>query len=193
VVTIEDAAELKINQENLVSLETRLPDRDGKGEVTLRDLIKNSLRMSPDRLLFGEIRGAEAADVLQAMSMGNAGAIGIVHGNSPKEAMSRFESMVLMLGLNLSSLEIRKMISTTINLIVHVERFRDGSRRVTYITEVRGMKNEEIFFNDLFTIQEVKVAGQIVNELKPVFQYYPLFYSRLEEEGLVSKNSFNND
>lgn len=193
VVTIEDAAELKINQENVVSLETRLPDRDGKGEVTLRDLTKNSLRMSPDRLIFGEIRGAEAADMLQAMSMGNTGAIGIIHGNSPKEAMTRLESMVLMLGLNLSSLEIRKMISNTINLIVHVERLRDGQRRVTYITEVRGMKNEEIFFNDLFTLQEVNVAGKESYQLKSAFQYYPVFFSRLEEEGLFSSNAFTSD
>jgi pilus assembly protein CpaF len=190
VITIEDAAELRISQANVVSLETRHPDKDGRGEVTLRDLTKNALRMSPDRLIFGEIRGAEAIDMLQAMSMGNAGAIGIIHGNMPKEAMSRLESMVLMLGLNLSSLEIRKMISKTINLIVHVERFRDGARRVTHITEVRGMKNEEIFFNDLFTLQAVKVAGQAVNELKSAFQYYPLFFSKLEEEGLVSANAF---
>jgi len=193
VVTIEDAAELKINQANVISLETRLPDREGKGEVTLRDLTKNALRMSPDRLIFGEIRGAEAVDMLQAMSMGNRGAIGIIHGNLPKEAMTRLESMVLMLGLNLSSLEIRKMISNTINLIVHVERLRDGHRRVTYITEVRGMKNEEIFFNDLFTLQETKVGGQTVEQLKSAFQYYPLFFSRLEEEGLVSGKSFTCD
>jgi pilus assembly protein CpaF len=193
VVTIEDAAELKINQDNVVSLETRLPDREGKGEVTLRDLTKNALRMSPDRLIFGEIRGAEAVDMLQAMSMGNNGAIGIIHGNLPKEAMTRLESMVLMLGLNLSSLEVRKMVSNTINLIVHLERFRDGQRRVTYITEVRGMNNEEIFFNDLFTLQEVNVGGQTVKQLKSAFQYYPLFFSRLEEEGLVSGKSFTSD
>ena len=190
VVTIEDAAELRISQANVVSLETRHPDKDGRGEVTLRDLTKNALRMSPDRLIFGEIRGAEAIDMLQAMSMGNAGAIGIIHGNLPKEAMSRLESMVLMLGLNLSSLEIRKMISKTINLIVHLERSRDGVRRVTYITEVRGMKNEEILFNDLFALQEAHVAGQVVSELKSAFQYYPLFFSRLKEEGLVSENAF---
>ncbi len=191
VVTIEDAAELKISKDNVVSLETRLPDRDGRGEVTLRDLTKNALRMSPDRLIFGEIRGAEAVDMLQAMSMGNTGAIGIIHGNLPKEAMTRLESMVLMLGLNLSSLEIRKMISNTINLIVHVARLHDGNRRITHITEVRGMKNEEIFFNDLFTLQETNVAGRTLSELKSAFQYYPLFFSRLEEEGLVSANAFS--
>ncbi|MFZ4397613.1 MAG: CpaF family protein [Kiritimatiellia bacterium] len=190
VVTIEDAAELRISQANVVSLETRHPDKDGRGEVTLRDLTKNALRMSPDRLIFGEIRGAEAIDMLQAMSMGNTGAIGIIHGNLPKEAMSRLESMVLMLGLNLSSLEIRKMISKTINLIVHLERSRDGVRRVTYITEVRGLKNEEIFLNDLFALQDGHVAGQAGSELKSAFQYYPLFFSRLKEEGLVSENAF---
>jgi len=190
VVTIEDAAELKIDKEDVVSLETRLPDREGKGEVTLRDLTKNSLRMSPDRLIFGEIRGAEAVDMLQAMSMGNSGAIGIIHGNTPKEAMTRLESMVLMLGLNLSSLEIRKMISHTINLVVHIERMRDGQRRVTYITELRGMKNEEVFFNDLFTLQEERIEGKIVEQLKSAFQYYPLFFTRLEEEGLVSGKTF---
>jgi pilus assembly protein CpaF len=191
VVTIEDAAELKISQQNVVSLETRLPDKEGRGEVSLRDLTKNALRMSPDRLIFGEIRGAEAVDILQAMSMGNTGAIGIIHGNLPKEAMTRLESMVLLLGLNLSSLEIRKMISNTVNLIVHVARLREGARRITHITEVRGMKNEEIFFNDLFTLQETNVAGQTLMELKSAFQYYPLFFSRLEEEGLVSANAFS--
>ncbi len=191
IVTIEDAAELKIDKEDVVSLETRLPDREGKGEVTLRDLTKNSLRMSPDRLIFGEIRGAEAVDMLQAMSMGNTGAIGIIHGNSPNEAMNRLESMVLMLGLNLSSLEIRKMISNTINLVVHVERMRDGKRRVTCITELRGLKNEEIFYNDLFTLQEERVGEQTIEQLKSAFQYYPVFFTRLEEEGLVSGKTFS--
>ncbi len=194
VVTIEDAAELKINQANVVSLETRSPDKDGKGEVTLRDLTRNALRMSPDRLIFGEIRGAEAIDMLQAMAMGNPGSIGIVHGNMPEEAMSRLESMVLMLGLNLQPTEVRKMIANTINLIVHIERQRTGNRRVTSVTELRGMKKEgDIFYNPLYTLQKSGMNGKATVDLKPAFQYYPLFLSKLEAEGLASSKVFARD
>jgi pilus assembly protein CpaF len=193
VVTIEDAAELTIHQENVVSLETRVPDENGKGEVTLRDLTRNALRMSPDRLIFGEIRGGEAFDMLQAMSMGNPGAIGVVHGNMPEEAMSRLESMVLILGFNLASADIRKMISNTINLVVHVERLRNGQRRITSITELRGIKKEgEIFFNPLYALK-AKLDGQSPAELKSGFQYYPLFISKLEAAGLVAAKAFSRD
>ncbi len=195
VVTIEDAAELQIAQENVISLETRHPDVNGKGEVTLRDLIRNALRMSPDRLVFGEIRGLEAIDMLQAMATGHAGSIGIIHGNSPKEAISRLESLVLMLGLNLSSGEIRKIIAGTINLIVHMERFRDGIRRITYITEIRDIRGEEMVFNDLFTFQQerAQVGGPVVGQLKVALKYYPLFFPRLEKEGLVTGKNFATD
>jgi pilus assembly protein CpaF len=195
IITIEDAAELQISQENVISLEARSPDKDGKGEVTLRDLIKNAMRMSPDRLIFGEIRGVEAVDMLQAMSTGHAGTIGIVHGNSPKEAVSRLESMVLMSGLSLPTSDIRKMIATTIDLIVHMERSRDGVRRITYITEVRDIKADEIIFNDLFTLQDESrsTAGAIVGQLKSALKYYSMFFSRLEKEGLVSGKTFVND
>jgi pilus assembly protein CpaF len=195
VVTIEDAAELQISQENVISLETRHPDINGKGEVTLRDLIRNALRMSPDRLIFGEIRGLEAIDMLQAMATGHAGSIGIIHGNSPKEAISRLESLVLMLGLNLSSAEIKKMIAGTINLIVHMERFRDGVRRITYITEIRDIKGEEMIFNDLFTFQQERreIGGPVVGQLKLALKYYPLFFPRFEKEGLVTGKNFATD
>ena len=195
IVTIEDAAELQILQENVISLETRHPDINGKGEVTLRDLIRNALRMSPDRLIFGEIRGVEAIDVLQAMATGHAGSIGIIHGNTPKEAISRLESLVLMLGLSLSPAEVRKIIATTVSLIVHMQRFRDGVRRVTYITEIRDIKGEEIVFNDLFTFQDegIKVGGPVVGQLKSALKYYPQFFPRLEKEGLVTGQTFVNE
>jgi pilus assembly protein CpaF len=195
IITIEDAAELHISKENVISLETRHPDINGKGEVTLRDLIRNALRMSPDRLIFGEIRGVEAIDMLQAMATGHAGSIGIIHGNSPKEAIARLESLVLMLGLSLSPVEVRKIIATTINLIVHMERFHDGVRRITYITEIRDIKGEEIIFNDLFTFQAEGrlVGGPVVGQLKSALKYYPLFFPRFEKDGLVTGQTFVND
>jgi pilus assembly protein CpaF len=193
VITIEDAAELKMGQENVISLETRAPDREGKGEVTIRDLIRNSLRMAPDRLVIGEVRGGEAIDMIQAMATGHSGTIGIIHGNSPKDVLSRLETMVLMSGLNLPLWEIRKMISSTINLIVHQERLRDGSRRITYITELRGIEREEISLNDLFTFQADSTTedGKIIGSLKPSMRYYPLFYQKFQKMGILADDVFS--
>jgi len=193
-VTIEDAAELKIGQDNIVSLETRMPDSNGKGEVTLRDLARNALRMSPDRLIFGEVRGGEALDMLQAMSMGNPGSIGIVHGNRPEEALSRLESMVLMLGLNLQPADIKKMISNSIQVVVHIERLKSGFRRVTSILELRGMKKDgEILCSPLYSLQNVTVDGEVISELRPVFQSYPLFLPQFEAEGFATSRFFVRD
>jgi pilus assembly protein CpaF len=192
VVVIEDAAELKLVQENLVSLETRTADKDNKGEITLRDLIRNALRMTPDRLVIGEVRGGEAIDMLQAMATGHTGTIGIVHGNSPRDVVARLETMVLMSGVQLPLWEIRKLIASTIQLVVHVERLQDGSRKVTYISEVRGIDREEMQFNDLFTFQVEKIdpAGKVLGVLKPSMRYYPLFYHRFQKMGLLSDNVF---
>jgi pilus assembly protein CpaF len=192
VITIEDAAELKMVQENWVSLETRTAARDGKGEVTIRDLIRNSLRMAPDRLIIGEVRGGEAIDMIQAMATGHTGTIGIVHGNSPKDVLARLETMVLMSGLNLPLWEIRKMICSTINIIVHQERLRDGSRRITYITELRGIEREEISLNDLFTFQveSIEENGTVHGALKPSMRYYPLFYQKFQKMGLLKDDVF---
>lgn len=195
VITIEDAAELRLNQENVISLETRVADETGKGEVTLRDLIRNSMRMAPDRLVIGEVRGAEAIDMLQAMATGHAGTIGVIHGNSPKDVVARLETMVLMSGISLPLWQVRKMIASTINIIVHHERFQDGSRRVTYITEIRGIEKEEIVLNDLFVFHTTSIeeTGKVVGALKPSIRYYPLFFQRFQKLGLLSDKVFVSD
>lgn len=194
VVTIEDAAELKIMRENLVSLETKTPDVNGKGEVSLRDLIRNALRMTPDRIIMGEVRGPEAIDTVQAMATGHSGTLGVVHGNSPKDTLSRMETMILMSGISLPLWEIRKMIASTVNLVVHVERLQDGSRKVIYITEVRGIEQGEIALNDLFVFDKLKVEdGKVIGELKPSIRYYPLFFQKFQKLGLLSDNIFNSN
>ncbi|MBU1999268.1 MAG: ATPase, T2SS/T4P/T4SS family [Candidatus Omnitrophota bacterium] len=192
VITIEDAAELKIPQENLVSLETKSADRDGKGEVTLRDLIRNALRMTPDRIIMGEVRGPEAIDMIQAMATGHSGTLGVVHGNSPKDVIARLETMIMMAGLDLPLSEIRKMIVSTINLIVHVERLQDGNRKVTYITEIRGIEQEEVFLNDLFVFDKLKIDenGHVIGELKPCIRYFPTFFPKFQKMGLLSEKAF---
>lgn len=192
IITIEDAAELKMEQENVISLETRAPNKDGKGEVSIRDLIRNALRMAPDRIIIGEIRGGEAIDMIQAMATGHSGTLGIIHGNSPKDVISRLETMVLMSGLHLPLWEIRKMISSTVNLIVHLERLRDGTRKVTYITELRGIEREEIALNDLFTFQVDTIGenGKVNGALKPSMRYYPLFFQKFQKLGLLPDDVF---
>jgi pilus assembly protein CpaF len=195
VITIEDAAELKMVQENWISLETRTAARDGKGEVSIRDLIRNSLRMAPDRLIIGEVRGGEAIDMIQAMATGHSGTIGIVHGNSPKDVLARLETMVLMSGLNLPLWEIRKMICSTINVIVHQERLRDGTRRITYITELRGTEHEEYVLNDLFTFQVATIEDNetVHGALKPSMRYYPLFFQKFQKMGLLRDDVFTRE
>ncbi len=192
IIVIEDAAELKFTQQNTVSLETRTPDKDNKGGVSIRDLIRNSLRMAPDRLVIGEVRGGEAIDMLQAMATGHSGTIGIVHGNSPKDVISRLETMVLMSGVELPLWEVRKLIASTINLIVHLERLQDGSRRVTYVTEIRGVEKDEILLNNLFVFhfEGMDDKGKIVGKLRPTIRYYPLFFQAFQKMGLLDKDIF---
>ncbi len=194
VVTIEDAAELRFTQENYISMETRTPDENGKGGVSLKDLISNSLRMAPDRIIVGEVRGEEAINMFQAMATGHSGTIGIVHGNSPKDVVARLETMVLMSGMNIPLLESRKLISSAINLIVHLEKMRDGSRKVTYITEVRGLDNNEIVLNDLFTFTFERMENdKVIGTLKPTIKYYPLFFQRFQKLGLLPNDIFVSD
>jgi pilus assembly protein CpaF len=192
VITIEDAAELKLNQENMISLETRSPDREGKGGISLRDLIRNALRMAPDRLVIGEVRGEEAIDMLQAMATGHSGTVGVVHGNSPKDVIARLETMVLMSGVQLPLWEVRKFIASTINLVVHQERLSDGSRKITYITEIRGIENDEIMLNDLFKFHFEKTDenGKVLGKLRPVIKYYPMFFQKFQRMGLLADNVF---
>lgn len=194
VVTIEDAAELRFTQDNYISMETRTPDENGKGGVSLKDLISNSLRMTPDRIIIGEVRGEEAINMFQAMATGHSGTLGVVHGNSPKDVVARLETMVLMSGMNIPILESRKLIASTINVIVHLERLQDGGRRVTYITEVRGLDNNEIMLNDLFTFRFEKMENdKVIGSLKPTIKYYPLFFQRLQKLDLLPNDIFVSD
>jgi len=192
VITIEDAAELKMIQDNYISLETRVPDKEGRGAVTLRDLIRNTLRMAPNRIVIGEVRGAEAIDMLQAMATGHPGTIGVVHANTPKDLLARLETMVLMSGVQLPLWEVRKMIASSVNLVVHMERMRDGSRKVTYVTELRGIDKDEIVTNDLWTynFEGLDEDGKVLGSLKPTLRYYPQFFHKFTRLGILGDNVF---
>ncbi len=150
IVTIEDAAELQLNQDHVLRLESRPPNIENEGEVTIRDLVRNSLRMRPDRIIVGEVRGGEALDMLQAMNTGHDGSLSTVHSNSPRDVLSRLETMVLMAGIDLPIRAIREQISSAVDLIVHMNRLKDGTRRFVNITEVQGMEGDIITLQDLF-------------------------------------------
>lgn len=151
IVTIEDAVELQLQQEHVVRLESRPRNIEGKGEVAIRDLVRNSLRMRPDRIVIGEVRGGESLDMLQAMNTGHDGSISTVHANSPRDAVARLETLVLMAGMDLPLRAIREQIASAVNLIVHISRLRDGTRRVTHVTEVQGMEGDIVTLQDAFT------------------------------------------
>ena len=151
IVTIEDAAELQLQQPHVVRLETRPPNLEGEGEITMRDLVKNSLRMRPDRIILGEVRGSEAVDMLQAMNTGHEGSMCTVHANRPREALTRLENMVGMAGINLPSKAVRTQIADALDVIVQISRMRDGVRRVTSVTEVVGMEGDVITTQELFS------------------------------------------
>jgi len=167
IVTIEDAAELQLNQRHVLRLESRPKNIEGEGEVPIRELVRNSLRMRPDRIIVGEVRGAEALDMLQAMNTGHDGSLSTVHANSPRDALSRVETMVLMAGYELPVRAIRQQVSSALDLIVHLERLEDGSRRVTAITEVQRMEAEVVTLQDLFSFKfgEMASDGKIVGNL----------------------------
>ncbi len=150
IVTIEDAAELKLQQDHVVSLETRPPNVEGRGEVTIRQLVRNALRMRPDRIVVGEVRAGEALDMLQAMNTGHDGSLTTVHANTPRDVLSRIETMVLMAGFELPVRAIREQVASALDLVVHQQRMRDGSRRITHITEVQGMEGDVIVLQDIF-------------------------------------------
>ncbi|HWP97457.1 MAG TPA: CpaF family protein [Syntrophomonadaceae bacterium] len=150
IITIEDSAELNLKQEHVISLETRPPNIDHKGEIAIRDLVRNSLRMRPDRLVVGEVRGGEALDMLQAMNTGHDGSLTTGHSNSPRDIISRLETMVLMAGIDLPIKAIREQIASAIDVIVHQSRMQDGTRRITHVTEVLGMEGEVITLQDIF-------------------------------------------
>lgn len=169
IITIEDAAELKLHQEHVVSLESRPPNVEGKGAISIRDLVRNSLRMRPDRIIVGEVRGAEALDMLQAMNTGHDGSLATGHANSPRDILSRLETMVLMAGMDLPIRAIREQIAGAIDLIIHQARLKDGSRRITHITEVLGMEGDIIVLQELFLYkkQGVDKQGKLIGKFVP--------------------------
>ncbi len=191
IITIEDAAELRLQQHHVVRLEYRPPNIEGSGEVSVRDLVRNALRMRPDRIVVGEVRGAEALDMLQAMNTGHDGSIGTVHANAPRDALARVETMALMGGVELGVRAIREQIASALNLLIHQARFRDGSRRITHITEVVGMEGDIITLQDLFQFDYkagTDEQGKTLGELRPT-GLRPHFQSELEDRGVTLRAS----
>ncbi|MEP6895739.1 MAG: CpaF family protein, partial [Chloroflexota bacterium] len=184
IVTIEDSVELQMMQTHKVSLEARPPDYHGEGQVTIRDLVRNSLRMRPDRIIVGEIRGGEALDMLQAMNTGHDGSMTTIHSNSPRDTLSRLETMTLMAGFELPVLAIRKQVAAALDLIIYLNRFPDGTRKVTQISEVAGMESEVITLTDIFQFQQTGTDpdGKPVGQFRPT-GLRPMFASKLEAMG----------
>jgi pilus assembly protein CpaF len=185
IVTIEDAAELMLNQEHVVRLETRPPNVEGKGAVHQRQLMINSLRMRPDRIIVGEVRGEEAIDMLQAMNTGHDGSLTTIHANSPRDALSRLETMVAMAGLNLPDSAIRRQISSAIDVVVQVSRLSDGTRKVTSLAELTGMEGEIVTMQDIFSFRKrgIRDTGEVIGEFMPS-GIRPKFSERLTVTGI---------
>jgi len=184
ILTIEDAVELQLKQRHVVRLETKLANVDGSGAVGIRDLVRNSLRMRPDRLVVGEVRGGEALDMLQAMNTGHAGSLTTLHANSPRDAIARLETMSLMSGIDLPVSAVRKQISSAINLIVHMNRMPDGSRKAIQITEVGGMEGDVVTQTDIYKFFPLSTSsdGKVQGEMRPT-GLRPMFSPRLEIAG----------
>jgi pilus assembly protein CpaF len=190
IVTIEDAAELRLNQRHVLRLEGRPKNIEGEGEITIRELLRNSLRMRPDRIIVGEVRGAEALDMLQAMNTGHDGSLSTVHANSPRDSLSRVETMVLMAGFDLPVRAIRQQVASALDLIVHLERLEDGSRRVTSITEVGRMESEVITLQDIysFKVEQITEDRTVVGSLQAT-GLRPNFLHKFEKRGVRLPNS----
>ena len=184
VVTIEDSAELRLHQDHVVRMEARPPDIDGHGQVTIRDMVRNTLRMRPDRIIVGECRGGEALDMLQAMNTGHDGSLTTLHANSPRDALSRLETMVLMAGMELPLKVIRQQIASAVDLVVHQSRLKNGPRKITAISEVAGMEGDTIVMTDIFKFEQrgVSPEGEIIGQFKPT-GIRPMFSPRLEAVG----------
>jgi pilus assembly protein CpaF len=185
IVTVEDAAELQLQQEHVVRLETKTASADGHGAMTIRDLVRNCLRMRPDRIVVGECRGGEALDMLQAMNTGHDGSLTTIHANTPRDALSRVETLVMMAGMDLPIKVIRQQVASAVDVIVQQSRLKDGSRKVTAITEVAGMEGDTVVLTDVFKFEQTGVDknGRIVGDLKPT-GIRPLFTPKLESAGL---------
>ncbi|MET3920458.1 pilus assembly protein CpaF [Arthrobacter sp. UYEF20] len=193
IVTIEDAVELQIQQQHVVRLESRPPNTEGKGEVTIRELLRNSLRMRPDRIVVGEVRGGESLDMLQAMNTGHDGSLSTVHSNSPRDAVARLETLVLMAGMDLPLRAIREQIASAVNLIIQISRLRDGTRRITHVTEVQGMEGDIVTLQDAFVFDYsagVDAHGRFLGKPVPT-GIRPRFIDRFEDLGIhVSPSVF---
>lgn len=186
IVTIEDSAELRLHQSHVLRLESRPPNLEGRGEVTIRDLVRNSLRMRPDRIIVGEVRGGETLDMLQAMNTGHEGSLSTVHSNSPRDALSRLETMVMMAGFDLPVRAIREQAASALDLIVHLSRLRDGSRRVTHVSEVEGMEGDTVVLQDIFYFDfsaGVDESGTFLGRVKAT-GLRPKFTRKLEDQGI---------
>jgi pilus assembly protein CpaF len=184
IVTIENAAELQLRQEHVVTLESRPPNIEGKGQITIQDLVVNSLRMRPDRIVVGECRSGEALDMLQAMNTGHDGSLTTLHSNSPRDTMARLEVMCLMAGMDLPVRAIREQIASAVDCVCHQERLRDGSRKVVKITEVQGMEGDMITMSDIFEYEQTGVeGGKIVGRIRPT-GIRPKFTDRIEASGI---------
>jgi pilus assembly protein CpaF len=187
IITIEDAAELRLQQPHVVRLEYRPPNIEGRGEVTIRDLVRNALRMRPDRIVVGEVRGGEALDMMQAMNTGHDGSISTIHCNSPRDALARLETMAMMSGMDLGIRAIREQIASAVDVIVHQSRMKDGSRRITHVTEIVGMEGDIITLQDLFLFDYsagIDEDGKFIGNLKST-GLRPRFLDKIQERGVT--------
>ncbi|MGI9167959.1 MAG: CpaF family protein [Pyrinomonadaceae bacterium] len=191
IVTIEDSAELQMQQPHVVRLETRPPNIEGRGEVTQRDLVRNTLRMRPDRIVIGEVRGGEAIDMLQAMNTGHDGSLTTIHANTPRDALARLETMVQMTGMKLSDRAMRQQIASAVNMVIQVARLTDGTRRVTSISEITGMEGETITMQEIFQFErtDVDAAGKVIGRFRTT-GIRPRFAERLKQYGMQLPNFF---
>jgi pilus assembly protein CpaF len=186
VITIEDAAELRLSQSHVLRLESRPPNIEGTGQITIRDLVRNSLRMRPDRIVVGEVRGAEALDMLQAMNTGHEGSLSTIHSNSPRDSISRLETMVLMSGFDLPVRAVREQIASALDMVIQLDRLRDGSRRVVQVSEIDGMEGDTVVMQDIFYYDfsmGVDELGTSLGRLKSA-GLRPKFMERLGDLGI---------
>ena len=185
IITIEDAAELKLNQEHVISLETRLTNYEGEGAITIRDLVINSLRMRPDRIIVGEVRGKEAFDMLQAMNTGHSGSLTTMHANGPIDALNRLETMILMAGMEIPVKALREYIENAINIVVHIQRLSDGKRKITSICEVDGFKDDVINLNEIFSFKQDGLTsnGEVMGEFV-MSKKVPEVYKKIKRTGI---------
>jgi pilus assembly protein CpaF len=191
IVTIEDSAELQLQQPHVVRLETRPSNIEGKGEVAQRDLVKNALRMRPDRIVIGEVRGGEAIDMLQAMNTGHDGSLTTIHANTPRDALSRLETMIQMTGMNLSERAMRQQIASALDVVLQVARLSDGTRRVTSISEITGMEGDTITMQEVFHFERTGISpqGEVIGRFRPT-GIRPRFAERLKAAGMQLPRMF---